>query len=211
MAVTETLTRGRTISLVACAAIGLLAFATACALPAAAHEQVTVGPYEFRVGWREEPTVVGVVNGLDLGIHWSANGSAVTGAEGALSAELTTGGASATHALEPQFGRPGWYTFDVIPTREGVYSVRISGTLGSTSADVTVNLDPVVPRSDIEFPAADPTPTELERAIDRLASENGALRAQLTTALALAAIGGVVAVAGLVTGALTWRKTRRAS
>lgn len=189
----------------------LFAFAAADAPRAAAHEQVTVGPYEFTVGWREEPPVVGVVSGLDLGIHWLSNGSAVTGAEGSLTAVLATGGGSRTFALEPQFGVPGSYTFDVIPTREGVYSIRITGTLGSTPVDVTVNLDPVIARSDIEFPVTEPTPTDLERAIDRLTSENAALRVQLTTALAVAAIGVVVAAAGLVTSALMWRRTRRAT
>jgi len=182
--------------------------------PAAGHEHVTLGTYELTVGWVAEPAVVGAVNGLDLGIvHHLANGTneSVLGAEATLTATLRTGSASLVKALSPQFGRPGWYTFDVIPTREGPYSVRLAGTINGTAADVAVNLDPVAPRSDIEFPVTDPTPSDLQAQINTLTAATAALRSQIGTALTIAVGALVIGAAGVLVGLLAVKKARRGS
>src|SRR5467141_2630296 len=124
----------------------------------------------------------------------------VPGVAGNLTATLRTGPSSVVKALEPQFGRTGWYAFDVIPTREGAYSVRLLGTLNTTAVDVSVNLDLVGPRSDIEFPIADPTPAQLQDQITALARENAALRAQIGTALGVAYAGIALGIAGIAVG-----------
>ena len=140
-------------TLVIAATIGMLAIASGLAsVPAAAHEHMIVGTYELIVGWTMEPAIVDVLNGLDLGVqHHLLNGSTepVLGVEGHLTATLRTGSALVVKAFAPQFGRPGWYTFDVIPTVEGAYSVRLVGSVNGTAVNVTVNLDPVGPRSDV--------------------------------------------------------------
>src|SRR5213083_3361945 len=142
-------------------ALRILALAIAMALvagmplavrPVVAHQQVTLGEFVLTVGWRDEPAVAGYLNGLDLGIqHRYSNGTTVwvVGVEGNLTAILSTGPKNVSKALDPQFGRDGWYTFDVIPTREGIYSVRLMGTLGSTAVDIKVDLDQVIPASDL--------------------------------------------------------------
>lgn len=135
------------------------------AAPAAAHEHYTTDPYEFIVGWRVEPPVVGAPNGLDLAvmIHGPANSTdVVEGAEADLSATLMAGGQSAIQNLAPQEGRAGWYTFDFIPTREGSYSVHITGNLNGTAIDFTAALEPAEARDEYEFPVADPTPSDLQ-------------------------------------------------
>jgi len=139
-------------------AIGLVAAFPLAVRPASAHQHVTVGEYELIVGWRDEPAVAGYLNGLDLGIeHHFPNGTTawVVGVAGNLTAVLSTGPKNVSKALEPQFGRDGWYTFDVIPTRVGTYHLRLLGTLGSTAVDATVNLDDVSPASDLAFPTSD--------------------------------------------------------
>src|SRR5207247_11100350 len=106
-------------------AIGLVAGLPLVARPVAAHEHVTVGEYEFIVGWSEEPAVAGAKNGLDLGIeHHNPNGSTsgVIGAASNLTATLSIDPSSVATALAPQFGRHGWDTCYVIPTRAGLYS-----------------------------------------------------------------------------------------
>jgi hypothetical protein len=108
--------------------------------------------------------------------------------------------------LEPQFGQPGWYTFDVIPTREGSYSVRIQGSLDGTAVDFTVELETVTARSDVEFPVPDPTAPELDELIRLVEAENAALRAQLGTATSIAMLGAVTGVVGLGTAAMAWRR-----
>src|SRR5207253_10487473 len=62
-------------------AIGLVAGLPLVARPAAAHEHVTVGEYEFIVGWSEEPAVAGAKNSLDLGSeHHDPTGTTSWGA-----------------------------------------------------------------------------------------------------------------------------------
>ena len=184
-------------------AIGLLATFPLAVRPASAHEHVTVGEYELTVGWRDEPTVAGYLNGLDLGIqHHFSNGTTawVVGVEGNLTAVLSTGLKNVSKALEPQFGRDGWYEFNVIPTRVGTYHVRITGTLGSTPVDATVKLDDVSPASDLAFPAGDPQ-TQLDAANAAIVG----LQGQLTLALIVASVSIIVAVVGLAMG---WRMSR---
>jgi hypothetical protein len=171
-----------------CVLVSAAIVALAPARTASAHERVTVGEYELTVGWRIEPAFVGVLNGLDLGIIWQANATPVTNAHLRLTTNLSTGSSIAPKSLRPQFNRAGWYTFDVIPTREGDYSVRILGTLNTTAVDETVDLDRVRPASGAEFPpTSDPTPGALQD-----------LRTQAAVATALGTAGlalGLIAVA----------------
>lgn len=150
---------------------------------------MTVGEFELIVGWRNEPAVAGILNGLDLGIL-NGTGAPVLGAETGVTAVLSTGTASVPKDLDPQFGRPGWYTFDVLPTRAGAYSVHLDGTLGTTVVNVDVNLDEVGPSSALAFPVADPTAAELQARLD-------SLQLLLILGIALAAIGLVVGGLGL--------------
>jgi hypothetical protein len=175
--------------------------------PASAHEHRTVGEYELTVGWRDEPAVAGYLNGLDLGIeHHFPNGTTawVVGVEGNLTAVLSTGPKNVSKALEPQFGRDGWYTFNVIPTRVGTYHVRIMGMLGSTAVDLTVPLDDVSPASDLAFPTGDPQ-TQLDAANAAIAS----LQWQLTLALVVASLSIIVTAVGLAMGWRMFRGSRK--
>jgi len=192
----------------AMSSIAVVAFCDA----ASAHEHETVGPYEFIVGWRFEPAYVGVLNGLDLGIEENTDGGTVwvEGAEAYLTATITTGAASVQKALEPEFGEPGWYTFDVIPTVEGDYSVRLQGTLNSTAIDVTVPLDTVDAASGAEFPTPSPTPSELGDSIQSLTGQVETLQGQLTVAYVVAAIAIVLASVGVAVGWMARRKPKAA-
>ena len=175
-------------------AIALTASTSWTAPPAEAHTHVTVEPYNFTVGWREEPPFVGVVNGLDLEVAWHANGTAVLRAHRDLNATLTKGSSSTSPILLPQFGRDGWYTFDVIPTEAGVYRVRIHGNLNGTPIDFPAELQEVRPASSVEFPRANPTPGELQ--------------GQVTLLLAIATGGLILAAASTATAVVLARRLR---
>jgi hypothetical protein len=190
------------------------------AAPASAHEHEHVGAYELTVGWRDEPAVLGAVNGLDLAINHEIDANTsepVLGADQTLNVTLSTGGLSTPKSLEPQFGRPGWYGFDVILTREGAYSVHIVGSVNGTAVDVTVAMDPPAARSDLEFPVSDPSPADLEAAqaanataqqaaLNKLQANNAAVQAQASTAM-MVGIGGLLAgAAGLAVGAFAMRR-----
>lgn len=197
--------------LILATALGFVAFLPFAGAPVAAHEHVTVGAYELIVGWRGEPAVAGSLNGLDLGIeHHLSNGTTVwvPGAEAGLTALLSYGTTTVTKSLEPQSGRTGWYTFDVIPTRPGSYAVRLNGTLESTAVNVTVVLDDVAAASDLAFPVADPTTDDLKARLDAANAALAALQANLTLALAIAVIGLIVAGVGVV-GGLRMARGRR--
>jgi len=175
---------------------------------------VTVGEYELTVGWRSEPAVAGGLNGLDLGIeHQFSNGTSawVVGIERDLNATLTTGPALVVRAVEPQFGRPGWYTFDVIPTVPGAYSVRIAGRLNATTpVDVTVGLDPVAQTSDYQFPVTEPTATDLQNSIAQLNAQLAALQTLLTILIGVALVAVLIGAASLVLTVRASRSVRRA-
>jgi len=187
--------------------IGTAVSLLASAPPSAAHTHVEVGPYEFEVGWLEEPPIVGLLNGVFLGLSWVVNGTPVVGVQDRLTVTLLTGPASMVGSLEPLFSEPGGYTFPVIPTREGSYSVRVEGSLNGTTVNFTQEIEAVAGRSDFEFPVDDPTPPELDQAIGAVEAENTALRAQLGAALALAVAGAVIGTVGLAVGVFAWRRT----
>src|SRR5256714_7989297 len=57
-----------------------------------AHERRTVGPYQFVVGWLNEPAYVGQLNSLDLRITDTRNTQPVSGLEKTLAADVSAGG-----------------------------------------------------------------------------------------------------------------------
>ncbi|HKW43754.1 MAG TPA: hypothetical protein VJP06_06165 [Thermoplasmata archaeon] len=201
----------RRIGLVVVLLLGIMAAFGFAGVPVAAHTHRTVGEYEFIVGWRLEPASTGVLNGLDMGIerHFANNTTAwVEGVEGALTTVLSTGGVSVTKAVTPQEGRPGWYTFDVIPTRVGTYSVRITGTLNTTSVNISVDLDDVAAASDIQFPVPDPTPSDLQDRLNQANTQIAGLQSQVGLALAVG-IAGLLAAIVVGAGSILMARKRK--
>src|SRR5213594_4362600 len=173
---------------------------------AAAHGHLTVGPtnteYGLTVGWRVEPPVVGMLNGLDLYINYTSNDTAYEGAEATLTSVLSYGTYSVTKVIATNEDRgPGWYTFDVLPTKSGAYAVRLMGTLQGWHLDVNVTLEDAGARSTVEFPVTDPTPSDLLAA-------NAALQSQVGTAMLVAAVGVVVGLVGLGVGVASMRRSQ---
>ena len=76
----------------------------------AAHERRTVGPYEFEVGWLNEPAFAGLMNGLDLSVTDTRSDKGVEGLEKALTVDVQTGGlAPLALTIAARFGTPGAY------------------------------------------------------------------------------------------------------
>jgi hypothetical protein len=80
----------------------------------------------------------------------------------------------------------------VIPTRPGVYSLTINGTLGSTPVNKQVNLDAVAPASDLAFPVPDPTPSDLQSRLDAANALMAGLQSQVLASLGVAIVGVVL-------------------
>lgn len=124
---------------------------------AAAHQTKTVGPegeqYRVIVGMVKEPAFTEERNGLDLIIR-TADDEAVEGLEGSLNAEITSPDGSVTHTftLRAQYGKPGYYTDDIVLTQPGEYTLRIWGFIGNVEFDEVFHTHEVREMSSLRFP-----------------------------------------------------------
>lgn len=162
------------------ALLGVLAIA---GVPlAAAHEHVHIldDKGELTVGWRTEPAYAGEKNGLDLGVTLeNATGAKVpvTNMLGNLTVTYEIAGKTFTPPdLRAQFGRAGWYTAEITPTREGVYTIHIVGSIGGEAFDVRIQPHAVESLSDTMFPETDLTSEEATAKISALEAQVDALQ-----------------------------------
>lgn len=143
-----------------------------------AHERRSVGEFETTVGWFEEPAFAGFRNAVQFAVAKGGADEATPVTEADLQVEIVFGGPDATEKTEPlelraAFGAPGEYRAFLIPTRSGIYTFRIFGTLEGedfdevyTSGEDTFNS--VQQSADVEFPAADPSRGELAESLERI-------------------------------------------
>ena len=199
--------------------------------PAFAHEQRKVGPYQFTVGWQHEPTYTGVENAVQL-ILKDSKGNPVDDLGDPPSLKVQAINANqtsdpldlrASFDADTGLGTHGEFDAAIIPTAPGDYTFHLSGTIGSdkiderfTSSDKT--FDTVRDPTPVEFPAKDPSPSQLATNLDRLnprvesaislaqstSRETKKARDKASTAQTLGivalVVGAVVGGAGLVAG-----------
>lgn len=207
----------------AIAALALVAGSLAAAPTVSAHTHVHVGDFELSIGWANEPTYVGVPNGVEVTIT-DPDGAPVTDlGAGEITVIVSTADQS-TEALplEPAFvvdvfGTPGQYVADLLPTASGDYTFQFAGSLREETVDLTVTsgedtFSPVQSSTEVEFPFKVPTLAEVATRLDR---DNGRIEelqagagqaevanANATNALDVAnkalAVGALVGGAGLV-------------
>jgi len=196
------------------AVIGSLALVAVAllALPgiALAHEQRDVAGYHFVVGFVNEPSLEGQMNGLDL--HLSKDGKPVEGAEQTLKVEIIqpSTGAKQALALRPVADEPGvdpgHYTADLIATAPGTYAFHFTGTLDGTAIDATFTSGPntfgdVESPASLEFPTAVPQPRELAAGLRGANEAATSAQDAAANARSLAVAGVVLGVLGVATGA----------
>jgi hypothetical protein len=122
-----------------------------------AHETKVVGPegngYRVIVGMVREPVFTDERNGLDLIIRRDDDEEPVEGLAESLNAEFTApGGEIRELTLRAQWGRPGYYTDDILLTQPGVYQIHIWGFIGEVEFDETFETHEVRPLTDLRFP-----------------------------------------------------------
>ena len=161
------------------------------------HERRTVGPYQFVVGFLNEPAYAGALNGVDLTVTDTRVTPAknVEGVEKTLTVEVFAGGLTASFkpALATRFGLPGKYAAYFEPTRVGSYRFVFKGKVESQDVSETFESGPGR-FGDAEDPAAIQYPAKVPEASalsDRLDAIDRDLR--ISQLAALAAL--VVAVA----------------
>jgi hypothetical protein len=159
----------------------------------AAHGHTEVGDYEFVIGFHNEPAYQGEPNGLDLFVTNLTTGEPVNGLEETLRVELIYGASKQELEMRTQFGQDGAYTADVIPTEAGDYTWHIWGDVEGTPVDISMasspdTFSPVHAKSEMAFPAAEPTANDLRAEIQRAS----------TMGMVGAVLGGLGLILGLV-------------
>jgi hypothetical protein len=208
----------------------LLLFLTAA--PAFAHEQRTLGSYQFTVGWLHEPTYAGIENAVQLTLK-DSKGNPVDdlGSPPSLQVSISTGSQTSNPldlkaSFDPDtgFGTHGQFDAAVITTRPGAYTFHFTGTINGqkvdekfTSSDKT--FDDVKDPTAVEFPAKDPTAGQIATNLDRLnprvasaasVAKSGRDKANTATVLSIIALAAAVVIggAGLAVGVTGRRRSR---
>ena len=195
----------------------VFAVTTVCAVvalisaPAAlAHAERVIGKKKWHVeiGWLNEPAYAGYPNAVQFILNTSADKPVVDLGD-TLQVDVASGGKTTTLSLAPAFevggdGTPGDYHADMIPTRPGTYAFRVHGTIKGDKVDVSVTcsektFDCVKAASDAEFPAQDPSNSDLSTRIDKKAAR---LSAQAKKAADTGSTGKTLGIVGIALGAV---------
>jgi hypothetical protein len=187
----------RLISLVAATLVVVSSFAIYGGT-AAAHERRMVGPYQFVVGWLNEPAYVGLMNSLDMRISdtRATPAKAVEGLEKTLTVDLQTGGlGSLPLTVTARFGTPGAYNGYVMPTATGTYTFTIKGKIDTL--DVNEKFESGPGRfGDIESTTALQYPNKVPAA-DDLTKRLGDLQSGIDQTRLLSAVAVVIGIVAL--------------
>jgi hypothetical protein len=199
-------------AMMAVAAVALVAMPAA---PAAAHESRKVGPYEFVVGWYDEPAFANAKNGPEVTITDSKGDPVVEGVE--LQVEIGFEGETMTTELEPAFvvgvfGDPGNYNTDIYPTRPGTWTFRIFGTVEGMEVDELFTSGPetfsdIEDPNEVAFPVEDPAIAEVADQVEQVSAEAESSEDDASSARTLAYLGIAAGILGVVLAAIAlWRK-----
>lgn len=160
---------------------------------ASAHERRDAGSYQFAVGFLNEPSFAGQLNGIDLTVTGKADNKPVEGAEKTLKAEVIVGGNAKSMPVQlvARFNMPGKYAGYFEPTATGAYIFHFTGTLNGEPVDQRFEsgpgrFDDVISLEPLQFP-------------DKL-GDPAAQQAQLASAQSAASTARTLAVAGILVG-----------
>ncbi len=113
---------------------------------ASAHRTITSGPYNIEIGWLKEPPITGQMNAILLNLSPSdpAASTALPDDISHLTLTVSFGVQSRALALLPLWDNtPGEYMAPILPTIPGLYTVKVSGTLGVTAIEFEVQPEEV--------------------------------------------------------------------
>lgn len=165
---------------------------------ASAHGHAKAGEYEIEIGFHNEPAYVGEPNGLDLFIANEDTGQKIDNLSDKLKAEIIFGSSKREVKIKPQWEVSGAYTADVLPTQVGDYTWHIWGDINGTPVDITMASGPdtfgsVQAKSDVSFPVAEPTSSEIS-------AQAAAAAQSAQLALIIGSLGLVLGLVGLGLG-----------
>jgi hypothetical protein len=199
------------------------------ALPAAAHGTKKQGDLVMTVGFGTEPAFVGEVNSVQLLLVHDGKPVTDLGSGGKVAVEVTSetaDDAKMNMTMEPrfevgEFGTPGDYRADFIPTAPGKYTFHFTGTIQGEKVDkkftsVTDGFAEVEDPAKAQFPIKQPSTVQLSERLDReVQRANDAVAAaqnkaddQVATVRLVAIVGLVVGLAGLGVGVFALTRKR---
>jgi hypothetical protein len=173
---------------------------------ASAQEVRDVGEGRFTVeiGFRDEPTYLGLPNALFLEVtEYGSEGGPVEGLAATLEAEVTKEGATMPLPLVPQ-AEPGVYQAGFIPTALGDYTFRVFGQVGGAEVDEAFSSSPttfapVEPLALVQFPVDAPAGEELVGQLNEATTAAHGARTLAAVGIGAGAVGilvGVVSCSG---------------
>src|SRR5215211_2689954 len=123
-----------------------------------AHESVTVGDYEFEIGWVDEPPIVGQQNAILVNVTNMSGGEAQPVEDvSSLTVTVSYGGQSKPLTLQPQGeDTPGQFMAPILTTLPGQYTVILGGKLGDTDIRAEVEPEEVNSADTLQFPSIVP-------------------------------------------------------
>lgn len=180
--------------------IAALAICMVMSTSAGAHERKIVGKHHVVLGWGDEPAFTGVKNAVEIDLADGAGKPVTELGGGTLSVEVIYGDQRVTLPLRPVLQTPGKFRASLIPTRAGVYTFHVSGTVQGVSLDVSSTCSDttfacVDAATELQFPAKDPSTAELSDRVSRglPRADDAASAARAARLIAFAAIGVAVA------------------
>jgi len=190
-----------------------MVLAMALAPAVAAHVREAAGAYELKLGWRDEPPYSGSPNAIEL--HVAGGGGPVADPRAALRVEVRFGATRRVLALRPG-SRRGTYAATIVPTRPGIYGLRVSGRMRGRRVAIAATcsertFDCVTGSGAIQFPVAEPSGGQLDRKVERALTRaaRSADRADRASTLAGVALAvAATALLALLGGALAARRRR---
>lgn len=169
-----------------------------------AHERREVAEYTFVIGFLNEPALLNQPNSLDLRISRTEDEAPIEGLEETLQVEVTAQGETMELNVTPRFNAPGAYNGHFMPTAEGTYTFRVSGTIEDNEVDETFTSGPGT-FSEVNAPQGFPNPYTAPSADAGSGTGAGADLEQRIAALESDSGGGngtTIGVIGIVIGAL---------
>ncbi len=167
---------------------------------AAAHETRMVGPYQFVVGWLDEPAFQGQPNAATIRVTDPRVTPAkpVLGLEKTVTIQVLSGGLTTpfTGVLRSVFGQAGLYALDILPTASGSYKYKVAGKVESLDVNETFESGPstfadIVAVTSLQYPEQVPGGSDLTRRLNDLqaTADQTRLVAMVAVVLGLAALG----------------------
>jgi hypothetical protein len=197
-------TQKKTLRLAGALGASLLLVLIAVPGSALAHERRTVGDgkYDVVVGWQDEPSYAGMMNGATIRIMQAGTTTPVTGAEKTLKLAIRQGASTQAFPLQPVFGQDGLYSAGIVPTRLGDYRFVFSGDINGTAINETFDsadgkFDSVVSAGTIQFPIQIGDPAENASAVQAAQSDAQSARTLAVVGIAVGVIGLIAAVIAL--------------